>query len=62
MKRKEIDADAANTLWALGVDVWFYTDSVGEWKECKNNGMIPFWHRWVEAVVDSNPKLAVEIE
>ncbi len=62
MALKVITADEANALWSLGVPLWFYTDSVGEWRWCANCGMKPFWDEWLAAVATSNPQLAVEVE
>ena len=63
MKLKEIDADAADTLWALGVDIWFKTEGRA-WKKESNAfpTLRPFWKMWIPAVAKHNPKLAVEVE
>ena len=63
MNLKEIDADAADTLWALGVDIWFKSNAY-DWKKEYNSfpTMKPFWKQWVYALPTSNPQLAVEVE
>ena len=59
---REITANEADTLWELGVSIWFKSDAV-DWKVEHNVPyMRPFWQRWAIEVGNWNPLLAVEVE